>query len=768
MLELSHEVNYAMQMTSLRLKELCDAVQDGVDKCQQRVIQLKSVSTRIHGGNFRNIAVDHESTVSSPRFAGFTNAGGGGGGAVSSGSSQVTSPTPQNSWFSFSLRFFFFVRSVPSHSGGMLELSHEVNYAMQMTSLRLKELCDAVQDGVDKCQQRVIQLKSVSTRIHGGNFRNIAVDHESTVSSPRFAGFTNAGGGGGGAVSSGSSQVTSPLKKPDETVNAFNSSFMPPPTSSGGGGGNDVKLLDDVQSILRVVQRSALILSSAYESFSTALQIDVKRQTSQVQQLQLPLGRQVPHSSLPIVGRDESTLELPPIFQDSQRGGITSSQGGGVGSRSNGRLTSMSLMSQTNVLVPVPGAPQHDRIAPMKPAAASPRAPPGASMRSKIKSPPTKERSSGSNGASVTDQKTVDVLSTSLYFSFDALARALRAREAVAYVQRSPHEAQAVCVFGGKPRHPSFDALARALRAREAVAYVQRSPHEAQAVCVFGGKPRHPLTVKVPLKEGPVGAVMRSGVALNVVCDDPSIQSGHMLCFPIFESSSRVQPIGAIVVERNGQPSFQDSEAALVQLWAVIAAQFLTGYGTDLTTLPYDPYQGVLRQGGPLLEFLKAPQNKHNKGAFGVDATMSISAGASQSDRHAIASILGTANYSAGVAAVIASQTPPQLVFKASHRNHGAHMKPAMDWKGHTEMLRYQNVLDVALYIERLSDSWRRSTDDLQEMEVEQIAQMQDMKVRMRKLKTVTGKLENTERQVMEYKERYDVLKKELATLASE
>jgi hypothetical protein len=83
-------------------------------------------------------------------------------------------------------------------------------------------------------------------------------------------------------------------------------------------------------------------------------------------------------------------------------------------------------------------------------------------------------------------------------------------------------------------------------------------------------------------------------------------------------------------------------------------------------------------------------------------------------------------------------------------------------------MLQYQNVMDVAAYVERLSDSWRRSTNDLQDMESEQINRMQDMKVRMRKLKSVTGKLESTERQVMEYRERYEVLKSELANLASE
>lgn len=617
----------------------------------------------------------------------------------------------------------------------MLELSHEVNYAMQMTQQRLKELCDVVQDSVDKCQQRVIQLKS--SRGGGNAFRSLVSDHaESAMSSPRFGGFA-----GAPPVSSGSSAITSPLKKPDDPNHGFNSSMVP--VSSSGGA--DVKLLDEVQSILRVVQRSTLILSSAYETFSTALQIDVKRQSSQIQQqITLPAGRQVPHSSLPSMlasmmrpGEESNGFELPPIFMESQRGGITSSQGVG-GARSNGRLTSMSVMSQTNQL-PVPSAPL-ERLTPMRPTAGSPRiaAPPAVARTKNVKSPHSKERNGQGSAATaaVTDQKTVDALSMSLYFS--------------------------------------FDALCRSLRAREAVAYVQRTPHEVQAVCVFGGKPRHPLTVKLPLKEGPVGAVMKSGVALNVACDDPSIQSGHMLCFPIFESTTRIQPIGAVVVERNGQPSFQESEAAMVQLWAVTAAQFLTGYGADLTTLPYDPYQGILRQGGPLLEYLKSPHAGKQGAASSVARTAGggfdalLASTASGSDRHAIASILSNANYSAGVAAIIASQAPPQLVFKASHRNHGAHIKPAMDWKGHTEMLRYQNVLDVALYIERLSDSWRRSTDDLQEMEVEQIAQMQDMKVRMRKLKTVTGKLENTERQVMEYKERYDVLKKELATLASE
>lgn len=605
----------------------------------------------------------------------------------------------------------------------MLELSHEVNYAMQVTAQRLKELCDTIQDGVDKCQQRLVQIKS-SKYTGGSVFRSAVAGgvHGSELSyptSPRTAVPDGAGASGF------TSTMTSPMKRPDDS--SFNSPRPP----------QDLKFIDEVQSILRGVQRSALVLSNAYESFSTALQVDVKRQAPQ-QGTVFP-NRAVPHGSLPMLQSRESvrggsSCELPPILSNNQDGspiqrcGVTSSQG--QGARSNGRLTSMSRMSQ------VTATQAHDG------GQFSPARPPPRARQSEVLKPTAHV---GGSSAAVSDAKTVEALSSSLYFS--------------------------------------FDALARALRAREAVAYVQRSPLEAQAVCVFGGKPRHPLTVRVALKDGPVGAVIKSGVALNVACEDPSIQSGHMLCFPIFDSPSRGQPIGALVVERNGLPAFLESEASLAQLWTVLATQFLTGYGADLTTLPYDPCQGILRQGGQLYEFLRRSNNaqvKQQNGGSSIlglngfenmlihDAASPMPSVSGGNDRAAIASILTAAHYSAGVSAIIASQTPPQLVFKASHRNHGSHIKTATDWKGHTEMLRYQNVLDVATYIDRLSDTWKRSTDDLQEMETEQIAQMQDMKIRMRKLKSVTGKLEQTERQVMEYKERYDVLKKELASLASE
>lgn len=516
-----------------------------------------------------------------------------------------------------------------------------------------------------------------------------------------------------------------------------------PSKRSGDSSESVAALLDDIQGTIRGLQKRVLQMTTTYETFLTALHQDVKKKTTGVAPILMPSTRTIPHPSVATPYANPSvttanTVSLPLI--SSPAGADKSSARFGAPPANN------------NVVVPK--APSAMGAAP------SPRKEQSATLGT------SGNVAQGAQSTSLVD-RSHETVAASFYFSFDAVARSLRAREAVAYIQKSPDEAQAVCVFGGKPRHPS--------------------------------------TVSINLRSGVVGSVIKSGIAVNVAMDEPTAVNSHMLCFPILARGDMSQPIGAVVVEKHEGPAFNERDAALVHLWTVLAAQFLSGYGVDIVGEPFDPFQSVFRPNTKVSEFLF--KTKHNRGsalagaptkgniaelteptnealvllgipgfeklltgesAASPSATKSFSASKDQViNMSAVAALFTSAQYSTKLAAIIAAQIPPQLVFLTSHRSHGLNFRPS-EFKGHAEILRYQNVMDVATYIRKLDDSWRRSTDDLQGMEVEQISQMQDMKHRKRKLKQVAQQLETTEKEAKEYRDKYDVLKKEIASLAYE
>lgn len=624
----------------------------------------------------------------------------------------------------------------------MLEFSHEVNYALQSLSLQTRELFDAVQEAAESVTARITEIKVMRT----------AVAQATKLHETRM-------------VLSGALPLTSTMDATStqnhlfsstvsSTANAF-AGTLPGDGAGAHSGGSGfateltLKLLDDFQTTLRTLQRHALLLNSAHDSFLSTLTTDFRRagtnpagsgavygrltgdaatpanggrpapsnnaNTQGTHQTMIPGTRLVPFPGVVSVSPNSTMNEryaLPSIFSNDSR--LGSSRGAAP------TLNPGSLSKPAGKVSPVLPSPVPPK--PLSPN--STRRPPNQSPRA-----PNDTTKATAGPSFLRDRDSASVIASAFYFSFDALMRTLKAREGTVFVQRNVEECQGVCVFGPKPRHPS--------------------------------------SVVVNLRSGMLGAVIKSGIALNIASEDRTGGSAaaHMICVPIFESTNRIQPIGALQVSRSEPSAFSEAEVAIAHQWTVCASQFILGYGVDLVTDPFDPLQTILRPGGPLSESLK--RRSEVPKATRPDWDLSALRAGSTSVSEGITSLLTDAMYDNKLAIRIATQIPPQLVLASAHKNHSANFRPA-DLKGQVELLRYQNITDVAAYIQRLDDTWRRSADHLQGMELEQIHQMQDVKQGQRKLKTVSQQLDKAHQQARDYREKYEVLKKELSSMASD
>ena len=170
----------------------------------------------------------------------------------------------------------------------------------------------------------------------------------------------------------------------------------------------------------------------------------------------------------------------------------------------------------------------------------------------------------------------------------------------------------------------------------------------AQAVCLFGTQ-RTPSSIAIALDYGVVGAVLRSGVALNIAPEHPTAEHGHMLCFPIYRARDSVEPIGAVVLERRGgggggAPSavggprsgghlnissggvggahyplpFAPSDEAAVEGYCTLVAHQLTAYGArHASDLQFDTFDLMRRSGVPSLAASYKPLAAEGPGGGG-------------------------------------------------------------------------------------------------------------------------------------------------------
>lgn len=257
---------------------------------------------------------------------------------------------------------------------------------------------------------------------------------------------------------------------------------------------------------------------------------------------------------------------------------------------------------------------------------------------------------SGAGGALATSSascnapnETVEgLVATGLYFLFETLVRQTLAREGALYLYQpqaagaTPNAAPvpvamssgmiAAATAAASASAPGSAALGRAnggamtpatagaaggaggggggLPAPSSLAAVP-VVEEAQAVALFGGKPRPPTNVRLPLKTGVVGAVIRSGLAVNIVPEHATDSNPYTLCVPVFPVGPRTAPIGAVVLSRKaGNTPFSHEDEAIATHWAQLAAQLLTQYGVAVGRGCYfDPFRTLLKKTSPLQQY---------------------------------------------------------------------------------------------------------------------------------------------------------------------
>jgi hypothetical protein len=362
-----------------------------------------------------------------------------------------------------------------------------------------------------------------------------------------------------------------------------------------------------------------------------------------------------------------------------------------------------------------------------------------------------------------------------------------------------------------------LEGLVRETMAREATWYAfTEGADEARAIALYSNKPKATAAAKMPLRTGAVGAVLRSGIAINVAPDQPSETNPLALCFPIFTASSRQHPIGAVMLQHKAttEPFSKVDEAAAAH-WTLFAARFMTEYGVDLAAHSFDPFRVLLLHTSPHARYVELGLGTTLYGRSGEAKTAGVAAEqkllndlmneaarllelqAEDADKQAAAEkrkklskakgseplgevdtglslapkgqqlkfrAAGVASYSSRLASSVAQFPPPFRVFHSVHHNHFTAVRGAR-LSGSGVTLQTQNLMDVAEYVSSLEECWRRTTEDLQGIEQEHVAQMDDFRARKRKLKAAQTRAGDLEKAKDMYQERYEALKVELASI---
>jgi hypothetical protein len=318
----------------------------------------------------------------------------------------------------------------------------------------------------------------------------------------------------------------------------------------------------------------------------------------------------------------------------------------------------------------------------------------------------------------------------------------------------------------------SFDALARLAKADEGMV-LQVVPKgggvDVQAACLFGTQ-RSPASVRFSADTGVVGAVLRTGMGLNISPDQPTSAYSAMLCFPIFSVDRRSEPIGVVMLERKWGTidGFGKQEELLLEGFCQIAPKLLTGYGVPVS---FDSFE-VLREFPHLASSYKQIGKEtalpDRKGTLSDPAPPKKAPGR-YADAGKIATMLmeacgpavGTSSGAMSKIASLASVQPPSLmVLRTTHHAHftKSRVKPL-----HSPLtLAAQNIVDVAEYVATVEECWRRSTDDVQALNEQQVSSAVEVKERRMAVKELHTRIARLEEVANLYKERYEDLRLEL------
>ena len=197
------------------------------------------------------------------------------------------------------------------------------------------------------------------------------------------------------------------------------------------------------------------------------------------------------------------------------------------------------------------------------------------------------------------------ILSAAVYFQLEALVRFTTAREAGLYLIQydEPHRGSGLDGGRGAASDPPTAATVSSSSLADATDAAGAGQAMALPVALVGPKPRSFDMSRVSLRSGVLGAVVRSGIALNVVPEVPSETNCYTLCFPVYRQHDLRAPIGVVQLCKpaTGKP-FTSADEAVTHAWTQLVSSMLTDFtdgpiyrhlGTTASAVGSQPENGV-------------------------------------------------------------------------------------------------------------------------------------------------------------------------------
>jgi hypothetical protein len=305
--------------------------------------------------------------------------------------------------------------------------------------------------------------------------------------------------------------------------------------------------------------------------------------------------------------------------------------------------------------------------------------------------------------------------------------------------------------------YTAFDAMARILRAQNGHVCLVRNYEEAQGVCVFGDKYRLASELRIQLKLGPVGVVIRSGIAANISPAVPTENEPNLLCVPLHFGEKRLEsPIGAVTFTRSRDP-FSANEESLAFMWAVLAQQLICGYGVDHFNLGFDPFQTLLRPNSKVSQHLNKSSSSLN----------SLPSQPRASSSFLDTSFLGAEEASVNMTDALkrGATQPYDLVFRSAKPSEFVSVRGGKQAAGPAEHIAHLSFTDLADYLGRLEKSWSKAQLSLRSIETEQIQQLDTVRKGRRKEKELQKQVQEEEKKSVMYQTKFESLKSQLESV---
>ena len=324
-----------------------------------------------------------------------------------------------------------------------------------------------------------------------------------------------------------------------------------------------------------------------------------------------------------------------------------------------------------------------------------------------------------------------------------------------------------------------LEILARETYAREATWYRYSSgSDEAQALCLFGEKPKAPHSARVSIHKGVVGACLKTGMLINVQPREPKLNNGYALAVPIFPPHTRIYPIGCVLIEHKvTETPFTAEDEMAVLSWVMYAAHIMTAYPIDLGKVYFDPFVGLRSKANPYNVWRRLPLHHSAHGHRDVDfeaeffhevfldSSTSVLAQQTRRATQEGKSIYdGTQQYTAQLGKAIKARPTAPRVFRCTSHNQFTVLRGG-NLGGVGVALTMQHPVDVAEYVASLEERWRVTTSDLNGVASAHVAQIAAFRGRQRRLKELETELRQSSMREQHAKAKYNSLKEELTAV---